>query len=42
MPRQSVSGFRPTGLELDREFYSDGDIDKIIAAGGGLPGGDKG
>ncbi len=40
MPRQSVSGFRPTGLELDREFYSDGDIDKIIAAGGGLPGGD--
>jgi len=37
MPRRSIDGFNPTGLNLDGQFYSAEDIDRIVEAVGRLP-----
>jgi hypothetical protein len=39
MPK-SITDFQPKGLRLDHRFYSDDDIDAIIAAAGQLPDGE--
>ncbi len=36
MPKKSITNFRPTGIALERRFFSDEDIDRIIKAGRGL------
>ena len=37
MPKRSIDGFNPTGLNLDGQFYSVENIDRIVEAVGRLP-----
>lgn len=37
MPKRSIDGFDPTGLNLDKPFYSVEDFDRIVEAVGRLP-----
>ena len=40
MTKRSVDAFNPTGIEYDRRFYTDNEVEAIVAAARGLPDGE--